>query len=124
MTAIATTTTPSAAGGIRVSGKLIREPELRMQILGLATGRYVMTVRLRQEQGLPYVASMAIESRSTAMQAAHRKVNAMEIGQLVTVTGTHLDLTGTRDGAPALLVQGVTDITPQIPRHHSEAAQA
>lgn len=112
------------AGSIRVSGKLTREPELRLQLLGLAAGRHVMTVRLRQEQGLPYIASIAIDTDRGALLASSHKVASMEIGQTVTVTGTHIDLTGARDGAAALLVQGVTDITPQIQRHHSEVSQA
>lgn len=109
---------------VRVTGKLTCEPEVRKQYAGVAAGRYTMTLRLRQEQGLPYIASIAFGDDPTEWVAANRKAAAMSIGQIVTVTGTHLDLTGARDGAVALLIQGVRDITPQIPAHHSEPTSA
>lgn len=84
-----------------------------------------ITVRLRcnNHLGLSLVAAIEVDGSSTEHYAAQRKARAMPQGTEVTVYGSHLDLTATRDGAIHLLIQGVTDITPRVrvytdPDHH------
>lgn len=104
----------------RIVGKLVREATIGMWPAGRAKPHRTLTVRIRQEQGLPYIAVMPVGNSAAEILAAERKARAMSVGQVVTVIGEWLDLTTTTDGAPALRVNNVSEITPQIARHHAE----